>query len=103
MPALPTTVRRYFRGPHLTWAQATGLVADDARGLLLWLPEGAGFACRVNGDGSVVRAAPSIDTYGAATLSVRTWQGFDVLLHPPGPGWGVPTLPRAYAGTSPRS
>ncbi|GAA3260328.1 DUF402 domain-containing protein [Dactylosporangium siamense] len=84
------TVRRYFRGPHLTWAQATRVVADDARGLLLWLPEGAGFACRVNDEGDFLRASPTIDAYGAAPLSVRTWRGADVLLlHPPGAAHSV--------------
>ncbi|WP_326999938.1 DUF402 domain-containing protein [Dactylosporangium sp. NBC_01737] len=86
----PTMLRRYFRGPHLTWALATRVLADDAHGLLLWLPEGAGFACRVEDDGRVLRARPTHDAYGAAALSVRTWRGTDVLLlHPPGAAHSV--------------
>jgi predicted RNA-binding protein associated with RNAse of E/G family len=90
MRSQSTLVRRYFRGPHLTWAQATRVVADDERGLLLWLPVGAGFACRVNDEGGFLRAAKTIDAYGAAPLSVRTWRGADVLLlHPPGAAHSV--------------
>ncbi|MEU0557791.1 DUF402 domain-containing protein [Dactylosporangium sp. NPDC006015] len=83
-------VRRYFRGPHLVWAKATRLVADDDRGLLLWLPEGAEFACRVDADGRPLRAAPTVEAYGAAPLATRTWRGYDVLLlHPPGAAHSV--------------
>jgi hypothetical protein len=46
-----TLFRRYLRGPHVTRVQATTVVADDARGLVLWLPDGADFACRVDADG----------------------------------------------------
>jgi hypothetical protein len=85
-----TLLRRYFRGPHVTWVQATTVVADDGRGLLLWLPEGADFACRVDADGRPLRAAPSIEAYGAACLSKRTWRDSSVLmLHPPGAAHSV--------------
>jgi hypothetical protein len=85
-----TVVRRYFRGPHLTWAQATRVVADDRRGLLLWLPEGADFACRAHPDGQMLRAAPDIDSYGAVPLARRNWLGGSALmLHPPGAAHSV--------------
>jgi hypothetical protein len=54
-------LRRYFRGEHLSWAQATHPVADDDRGLLLWLPVGAGFACRIRPDGTLLEDASSIE------------------------------------------
>jgi hypothetical protein len=85
-----TVVRRYFRGTHLTWAQATRVIADDGRGLLLWLPEGADFACRVDSDGQLLRAAPSVEAYGAAHLAMRSWMGSSaLLLHPPGAAHSV--------------
>ncbi|WP_433076133.1 DUF402 domain-containing protein [Dactylosporangium sp. CA-052675] len=77
-------LRRYFRGPHLSWAQAVHPVADDERGLLVWLPAGAGFACRTEPDGTPLRGATAIEDYGAAPLRRRTWADRDVLiLHPP--------------------
>jgi len=73
-------LRRYFRGPYVSWVQAVQPVADDERGLLVWLPAGAGFACRLPpGD------APTVEDYGAAPLQRRTWTDRDALiLHPPG-------------------
>ncbi|GGM30696.1 DUF402 domain-containing protein [Dactylosporangium sucinum] len=82
--------RRYHRGPHLTWAQATIVVTDDERGLLLWLPEGADFACRVEPDGEPLRSGPTIESYGAARLALRTWRHTSMLqLHPPGAAHSV--------------
>ncbi|MFC7546777.1 DUF402 domain-containing protein [Plantactinospora sp. GCM10030261] len=83
-------VRRYVRGPHLTWAQATRVVADDESGLVLWLPEGADFAYRINPDGGALRGAPTIEAYGAVPLALRRWTDYDVLLlHPPGAAHSV--------------
>ncbi|WP_433044921.1 DUF402 domain-containing protein [Dactylosporangium sp. CS-033363] len=80
-------LRRYFRGPHVSWAQAVHPVADDEHGLRVWLPAGAGFACRV---GPLVQGAPTIEQYGAAPLERRTWADRDVLiLHPPGAAHSV--------------
>jgi hypothetical protein len=79
-----TLFRRYLRGPHATRVQATTVVADDGRGLVLWLPDGADFACRVDADGRPLPAASTIEAYGVASLSKRTWQDSSVLmLHPP--------------------
>jgi hypothetical protein len=78
-------LRRYFRGPHVSWAQAVHPVSDDERGLLVWLPTGAGFACRLDSGG-----APAIEEYAAAPLQRRTWADRDVLiLHPPGAAHSV--------------
>jgi hypothetical protein len=85
-----TAVRRYFRGPYVTWAKATTVVADDERGLLLWLPPGADFGYRVLPDGDMVRAAPTVEAYGAGALALRTWQRNAALLwHPPGAAHSV--------------
>jgi hypothetical protein len=68
----------------VTRVQATTVVADDARGLVLWLPDAADFACRVDADGRPLPVASTIEAYGAAGLSTRTWQESSVLLlHPP--------------------
>lgn len=78
-------LRRYFRGPYVSWAQAVHPVSDDERGLLVWLPAGAGFAYRLYPGG-----APAIEEYAAAPLQRRTWVDRDVLiLHPPGAAHSV--------------
>ncbi|MER7276615.1 hypothetical protein ABT369_19445 [Dactylosporangium sp. NPDC000244] len=93
-------LRRYFRGPHVSWAQAVHPVADDERGLLVWLPAGAGFACRAEPDGTPLRGAPAIEDYGAAPLHRRTWADrgdfpFDGTWQDfrPDPSWPMPNLP----------
>jgi predicted RNA-binding protein associated with RNAse of E/G family len=83
-------VRRYFRGPHVVWAKATAVVADDDRGLLLWLPTGADFGYRVLPNDEMVRTARSIEAYGAGSLLLSTWQrNSALLLHPPGAAHSV--------------
>jgi Protein of unknown function (DUF402) len=78
-----TITRCGYRGPHLSWAQAVRVVADDDRGLLLWLPAGADFAFRVGPDGRGLRTA-SIEGFGAARLELGSWRQTSVLiLHPP--------------------
>jgi hypothetical protein len=74
-----TVVRRYFRGAHVSWAQATRVISDDEAGLVLWLPAGAGFAKRLNPDGTALRGA-SVAEFGAADLVTDSWQGVDVLM-----------------------
>jgi hypothetical protein len=74
-----TIVRRYFRGDHVSWAQAVRVIADDADGLLLWLPVGAGFAWRVNAAGEVLRGA-TVAEFGASRLVNHEWQDSDVLM-----------------------
>ena len=77
-------MRRYFRGLHPCWVQAARVVADDDRGLLLWIPVGAGFACRVDAAGQPLREA-SLDIVAAAPLASRSWEQHDILiLVPPG-------------------
>lgn len=77
-------LRRYLRGPHASWLQATRVVAVDERGMLLWLPVGAGFASRIKADGTAVRAEP-IAEFGAAQLRPGSWLNRSALiLMPPG-------------------
>jgi len=85
-----TVSRRYFRGPHISWAQSATVVSDDEHGLVLWLPEGADFASRVEPDGQPLRGIPDIEAYGAAALRTGFWQHTSVLLlHPPGAAHSV--------------
>jgi hypothetical protein len=84
VPVGAELLRRYLRGPHASWLQATRVVAVDERGLLLWLPVGAGFASRIKPDGTAVRAEP-IEEFGAAQLRAGSWLGRSALiLMPPG-------------------
>lgn len=81
--------RRYFRGPHVTWAQATTVVADDEQGLLLWQPVGADFECRLGPDGQMLRTGTA-ETFGGAPLIRRAWRDSSVLMwHPPGQAHSV--------------
>ncbi|WP_340686959.1 DUF402 domain-containing protein [Amycolatopsis coloradensis] len=77
-------VRRYFRGPHLSMAQAARVVRRSAHGLLLWVPIGSGFASLRCPDGSPMREEP-IDRVAEAPLVTTSWRDRDVLmLVPPG-------------------
>ena len=76
--------RKNYRGPHVSWAQATTVVRDDRRGLVLWLPVGADFAFRLRPDGRMLRTG-TVEEFGAAPLICRLWRENDVLMwHPPG-------------------
>jgi hypothetical protein len=80
-----TVVRRNYRGPHVSWAQATTVVSDDDQGLVLWLPVGADFEFRLNPDGTMLRTAGTVEEYGAAPLIRRNWRENSLLMwHPPG-------------------
>jgi Protein of unknown function (DUF402) len=75
-------LRRYRRGQHNSWLQACRVVANQARGVFLWLPVGAGFGCRLRPDGSAVRAAPIAD-FGEAQLWIGGWRGRSALIFMP--------------------
>ncbi|HEY2949283.1 MAG TPA: DUF402 domain-containing protein [Micromonosporaceae bacterium] len=63
--------------------------SDEAGGLLLWVPVGAGFARRVDDDGRPLGEVP-VDGFGAARMEVTTWAEQDVLiLMPPGAEYSV--------------
>ncbi len=81
--------RRYFRGPYVTWAQATTVVADDEQGLLLWQPVGADFECRLGPDSQMLRTG-TVEAFGGAPLIRRAWRDSSVLMwHPPGQAHSV--------------
>jgi hypothetical protein len=72
-------LRRYRRGPNTSWLQACQVVSVDGRGVIAWLPVGAGFAFRERQDGSAVRAAPIAD-FASARLRLGGWQGRSALI-----------------------
>jgi hypothetical protein len=77
-------VRRNYRGPHVSWAQATTVVSDDEQGLALWLPVGADFEFRLSRDGTMLRTG-TVEEFGAAPLIRRRWRENSLLMwHPPG-------------------
>jgi len=79
-----------FRGRHVIWVQACRIVADDHRGLLLWLPAGAGFAHRPQPAGLGERSPRQLDRLAALPVLVETWRDHDVLLLvPPGRPYSV--------------
>lgn len=78
-----TVLHRYWRAGHLTLMQVTRVVADDERGLFVWLPIGAKYWRIMSADGRNHRDAP-IDQLGAdAALAELTWVGYDVLIWKP--------------------
>lgn len=82
-------VRRNYRGPHVSWAQATTVVCDDERGMVLWLPVGADFEFRLGPDGAMLRTG-TVEDFGAAPLIRRRWRDNSLLLwHPPGQAHSV--------------
>lgn len=84
-----TVVRRNYRGPHVSWAQATTVVGDDDRGLMLWLPVGADFEFRLGPDGTMLRTG-TVEDFGAAPLIRRSWRENSLLMwHPAGQAHSV--------------
>ena len=73
-------LRRMFRGAHVIWVQACRVVSDDDRGLLLWLPVGAGFAHRPQPAELGERSPRQIDQLGRSAVLVETWRDHDVLI-----------------------
>jgi hypothetical protein len=69
-----------FRGEHTIWVQACRAVADDDRGLLLWLPVGAGFAHRPQPAELGERSPRRINELGSLPVRVETWRDHDVLI-----------------------
>ena len=81
--------RKNYRGPHVSWKQATTVVRDDSCGLALWLPVGADFEFRLGPDGGMLRTG-AVEEFGAAPLIRQHWRDADVLMwHPPGQAHSV--------------
>ncbi|GGK28099.1 hypothetical protein GCM10010124_20890 [Pilimelia terevasa] len=84
-------VHRNVRPGAIGWVRTAVVVADDDRGLLLWIPRGAPVGSLVAADGRGMRAMPFAEW---VTLEHRvfphTWHGPGVLkLLPPGAGHSV--------------
>jgi hypothetical protein len=73
-------LRRMYRGAHVIWVQACHVVSDDDRGLLLWLPAGAGFAHRPQPAELGERSPRRIDELGSLPVLVETWRDTSVLI-----------------------
>jgi len=73
-------LRRMYRGRWIIWVQACRVIAEDSRGLLLWLPAGAGFAHRPQPAGPGDRSPRRVDQLAALPVLVDTWRDHDVLI-----------------------
>jgi hypothetical protein len=72
-------IRRYLRGDYVTWAQAVSVVSDDDSGLLLWIPQGSGFACRESPAGERLREVP-LEAYASSSLVLDKWRHTSCLI-----------------------
>jgi hypothetical protein len=85
-----TLLRRSWRGGRITFLNVTRVIADDDRGLRLWLPAGAPWWRIVAPDGRTHHDAPISDLGPDATLDERVWQGTNMLMWiPPTGSYGV--------------
>jgi hypothetical protein len=78
-----TVLHRYWRAGRITFLQVTRVVADDERGLFLWLPAGAKYWRIMAADGRNHRDAPISELGDDAALAELTWVGYDVLIWKP--------------------
>jgi len=75
-----TILHRSWRANRISFLQVTRVVADDDRGLFLWLPMGAPYWQLVAADGRTHHEL-TIDRLGPdARLDQRTWSGYDCLI-----------------------
>ncbi|NUT35151.1 MAG: DUF402 domain-containing protein [Hamadaea sp.] len=84
-------LHRHFQGPKLGLVKTALVVADDERGLLLWVPRGAPMRDRKAVDGRGLRAMPFSEWLVTETkLWETTWRGPAILkLLPPGEAHSV--------------
>jgi protein associated with RNAse G/E len=76
-------MHRSWRGNRLSFLEVTRVVADDDRGLFLWLPIGASYWCLVTPDGRTHHDI-TIDQMAEATmLHERAWSGYSCLMWKP--------------------
>ncbi len=74
-----TILRRYFRNGRVSFLNVCRVIADDERGLRMWLPAGTPFWRLLTPDGRDGHQA-SVDEMAEATLRELTWQGSHVLI-----------------------
>lgn len=83
-----TVLRRYFRNGRVSFLNVCRVLADDERGLRLWLPIGTPFWRLLTPDGRDGHAA-SVDEMTEASLGELTWRGSHVMVFmPAGSGLG---------------
>ena len=74
-----TILRRYFRGDRVTFLNVCRVLADDERGLRMWLPIGTPFWRRLTPDGRDAHTA-SVEEMAAAPLGELSWDGSHVMV-----------------------
>jgi hypothetical protein len=77
-----TILRRYFRGDRITFLNVCRVLADDERGLRMWLPIGTPYWRRLTPDGRDAHAA-SVEEMATAPLGELTWGGSHVMVFMP--------------------
>ena len=84
-------LHRHFQGPRLGLLKTAVVLADDDRGLLLWVPRGAPMLDRKAVDGRGLRAMPFSEWLVTETkLWEMTWRGPAILkVLPPGEDYSV--------------
>jgi len=75
-------LRRYYRGGRIGFLNVCRVLADDERGLRMWLPIGAPFWRSLTPDGRDTHTA-SVEETVAASLGELTWQGSHVMVFMP--------------------
>jgi hypothetical protein len=83
-----TVLRRYFRGSRLSFLNVAIVVADDERGLRLWIPAGAPYWRLVDAAGRTLHDA-SVHDLADARLTELTWSGDVLVFMPPGAAHSV--------------
>jgi hypothetical protein len=79
-----TVLRRYFRNGRISFLNVCRVLADDERGLRLWLPIGTPFWRLLTPDGRDGHTA-SVDEMTEASLGELTWRDSHVMVYmPPG-------------------
>ncbi|MEV6963690.1 DUF402 domain-containing protein [Hamadaea sp. NPDC051192] len=84
-------LHRHFQGPRLGLLKTSVVLADDDRGLLLWVPRGAPMLDRKAVDGRGLRAMPFAEWLVTETkLWEMIWRGPAILkVLPPGEDYSV--------------
>jgi hypothetical protein len=77
-----TIVRRYFRGGRVSFLNVCRVIADDERGLRLWLPIGAPFWRLLTPDGRDGHTA-GIEELAEAQLGELVWQQSHAMIFMP--------------------
>jgi hypothetical protein len=77
-----TLLRRYFRGGRVSFLNVCRVIADDERGLRLWLPIGAPFWRLLTADGRDGHSA-GVEEMATASLGELVWQRSHAMIFMP--------------------